>query len=398
MKKILFFYFLCLGYSVFAQYQIGNTKITFKDNTRGNRNILTFIYYPASTGGTDVPIAPDAAKFPVISFGHGFVMSSLAYQWIAEALVPYGYIIGFPSTEEGVPPNHSDFGKDEAFVARSLRNLGDSVNSFLYNRTNGYSAIGGHSMGGGATFLGMQNVTDITTFFNFSAAETFLTESAVQTAKLCSQPALVFTGTKDCVAPPAGNSRFMYNNLISSYKFFANIHDASHCQFGDPNKTPCEVGEAAACSGRVYISAAEQQRRVLLLLKPWLDFWIKRDCAALSTFYSNISGAINDIDTLQSKIMDCTAIDIPNALQQHKTIKALIFPNPSKGRFSMQISEIYSEAVVTLLDVKGSIINCKIIKGQKNIPLDYSNLPGGAYQIVVDTDRGSFTSTIVISQ
>src|SRR6185312_11760999 len=271
MRTYLLIFFLSISFLSYSQYSIGNKKIIFKDPARSYRSILTFIYYPATADSTNAPIIDDGTKFPVIAFGHGFVMSALAYQWLAEALVPNGYIVAFPSTEEGVPPNHSDFGKDEVFVARTLRNYGDSATSFLYNKTSGYTAVGGHSMGGGASFLGMQHVQDITTFFNFSAAETFITESAIQSAKNDTRPALVFCGTKDCVAPAATNSLLMYNNLASEFKFFADIHDASHCQFGDPHKTPCETGEVIACGNPTYITAQDQRADVFLLLQPWLD-------------------------------------------------------------------------------------------------------------------------------
>ena len=104
----------------FSQYNVGFRYITVRDQSRF-RNIITNIYYPAATSGTDVPVLDNGTKFPVVSFGHGFVMSSLAYQWLAQSLAAAGYIVSFPATEEGTP-NHAEFGKDELFVARILRN------------------------------------------------------------------------------------------------------------------------------------------------------------------------------------------------------------------------------------------------------------------------------------
>lgn len=398
MKKYLLIALAFISLTASAQYSIGNKKVILKDRSRASRSVLTFIYYPATADSTDAPIIDDGTKFPVISFGHGFVMSALAYQWLAEALVPSGYIIAFPSTEEGVPPNHSDFGKDEVFVARALRDYGDSSTSFLFNKTNGYTAVGGHSMGGGATFLGMQNVTDITTFFNFSAAETFITQSAIQVAKNCTRPGLVFTGTKDCVAPPATNCLAMYNNLASEYKFFANIHDASHCQFGDPHKTPCETGEAFACNGTTYITSQDQRADVYLLLQPWLDFWLKRDCNAITAFYSNSASHLSEIDTLQSKVIDCSALSTVTAIRQHNSINADIFPNPSKGIFTLAISTNYSDALLTLTDLSGRIIERRIIQNQKNISLDYSYLAKGIYQLQFSSDKGNYVEKIIVGE
>jgi len=349
MKKVtslaVFFAFATIA---LAQYHVGIKQINIYDRAR-LRNINTFVFYPATADSNNAPIINDGTKFPVISFGHGFVMSSLAYRWLADALVPYGYIIGFPATEEGVP-NHATFGKDEVEVARALKNYGDSINSFLYQKVNGYTAIGGHSMGGGASYLGMNGVNDITTFFNFSAAETFGLYGivATQAAKNCTRPALVLTGSKDCVAPPVGNSKTMYQNLKSEYKFFANIKDGSHCQFADANKTPCEAGELVACLGTTYIARNVQQTRTILMLKPWLDFWLKRDCDAITTFYNNSTANITNIDTLQSKIIDCSALSVPTAVKQLKSLNAQLFPNPSNGLFSLVINENYQQATLSV--------------------------------------------------
>ena len=379
-----------------AQYNVGFKVITFRDQSRF-RNIITNVYYPATTTGTDAPIINDGTKFPVVSFGHGFVMTSLAYQWLAQSLAAAGYVVGFPATEEGTP-NHAEFGKDELYVARILRNLGDTAASFLYQKTNGYTAVGGHSMGGGASFLAMNGASDITTLFNFSAAETFGIYGivATQAAKNILRPSLIFSGTKDCVAPPATNSKVMYQNLKSEYKFFANIKDGSHCQFADADKTPCELGEALACAGSTYIARAEQQNDVLLLLKPWLDFWLKRDCNAISTFYTNASANLSKIDTSQSKVINCSALGPLLSVKQNNILKAEIFPNPSNGLFTLNINENYTIANLTVFDMSGRIVDAKSFKNNNIIQLDYSYLAKGMYQLQFNTEKGNYYSKIVI--
>lgn len=388
--------FLLMSIVALAQYNVGFRYITVRDQSR-YRNIITNIYYPSATTGTNVPILDNGSKFPVVSFGHGFLMSSLAYQWLAQSLAAAGYIVSFPATEEGTP-NHAEFGKDELFVARILRNYGDTSTSFLYQKTNGYTAVGGHSMGGGASYLALNGADDITTLFNFAAAETFGIYGIVATeaAKNIKKPALVFAGSKDCVAPPATNSKVMYQKLKSEYKVFANIKDASHCQFGDPNKTVCEVGELAACFGSTYITAANQQSKVLSLLKPWLDFWLKRDCSAITTFYNNVSANIGSIDTLQSKVIDCSALDLTTGIRQNMMLKANVFPNPSNGLFMLVINENYTNATLSVFDMSGKQVDTRIFKNKNNIPLDYTNLAKGIYQLQFNTEKGNYYSKIVI--
>ena len=89
---------MLLWTNIVAQgYQIGKINTTFTDATRNNRQVPVAIYYPADVAGNAVPFAP--GEFPVISFGHGFVMVHSAYQFLWEALVPSGYIVAFPLTE-----------------------------------------------------------------------------------------------------------------------------------------------------------------------------------------------------------------------------------------------------------------------------------------------------------
>jgi len=50
-----------------------HTTVTFVDSSRSNRQINTEIYYPAKSAGNNTPIA--TGVFPLITFGHGFVMA-----------------------------------------------------------------------------------------------------------------------------------------------------------------------------------------------------------------------------------------------------------------------------------------------------------------------------------
>ncbi|MFN8295174.1 MAG: T9SS type A sorting domain-containing protein [Chitinophagales bacterium] len=188
----------------------------------------------------------------------------------------------------------------------------------------------------------------------------------------------------------------MYQNLASEYKFFANIKDGSHCQFADANKTPCELGETLACLGTTYISRIDQQNKVLLLLKPWLDFWLKRDCNAISTFYNNAATNLSAIDTMQSKIINCGALSTLSGIKQNKVLKAEIFPNPSTGLFTLTIIENYTNATLTVYDISGKLVDSKLFRNNNTIALDYSYLSKGMYQLQFNTEKGNYFSKIVI--
>ena len=102
MKKILLILF-CFPIIGFGQQtlNIGHTSINFYDNSR-NRNINTEIYYPANINGDDVAIS--IGNFPIIVFGHGFLIGWEAYENFWISLVSEGYIKSCERTEEAGKP------------------------------------------------------------------------------------------------------------------------------------------------------------------------------------------------------------------------------------------------------------------------------------------------------
>jgi predicted dienelactone hydrolase len=114
MKNILLLLCILLLGEISAQsFAIGHRNVIYIDPSRNNRQIETEIYYPANIAGDNVAIAQ--GQFPVISFGHGFVMVWSAYQNIWSSLVPQGYIVMFPRTEGNTSPSHAEFGRDLVF-------------------------------------------------------------------------------------------------------------------------------------------------------------------------------------------------------------------------------------------------------------------------------------------
>jgi predicted dienelactone hydrolase len=128
---ILLFSLIFLESETFAQHQIGHTQITFQDASRGNRSIQTEIYYPAAASGNDVAI--ESGSYPVIVFGHGFVMAWDAYQNLWEEFVPRGYIMVFPRTEGSIfGTDHQKFGWDLQFLVTQMQNEGANSSSLFY--------------------------------------------------------------------------------------------------------------------------------------------------------------------------------------------------------------------------------------------------------------------------
>ena len=298
MKKIhlllLLISYVLVSASVPAQsWEIGNTPITFTDPNRNNRTIPTEIFYPANTSGTDVP--PADGEFPVIAFGHGFIMVYSAYQYLWEALVPEGYIMAFPTTEgSAIPaPDHLEFGLDLKFLVDKIKSEGQNPASPFYGHVADSSAIMGHSMGGGASFLAVENTTDISAMITFAAAET--NPSAIAAAQQVTIPTLVFSGSDDCVTPPDQHQVPMYNNLGADCKTFISITGGGHCYFANYNFN-CSLGELF-CNPAASITRQEQHSIVLAHLIPYLDFMLKGNISSWESF-NNLLNNPNDI-TLQ---------------------------------------------------------------------------------------------------
>lgn len=275
-KFLVLVLLVAIGSKSTAQpYAIGSTTITFIDPSRSNRAIETDIYYPAVSAGSNTAVAGSSGdRFPVVAFGHGFVMTVDVYQNIWSALVPNGYIVALPKTEGGFLPNHTNFGRDLAFVVSALQDAGSATGNLFYKKVAKTSAVMGHSMGGGAATLAVQYNPDITALAGLAPAET--NPSASATAQGVNIPSLIFAGGNDCVTPAAQHSLLIYNNLSSGCKTYVNIIGGSHCQFANSNFN-CSFGELT-CSPSASISRATQQAKVNQYLLPWLDFRLKGDC------------------------------------------------------------------------------------------------------------------------
>ena len=280
---------LILQYATAQPYAIGQTETAFYDPDRNDRPVPTRIFYPANSNGSGVPVA--SGEFPVIAFGHGFIMVYSAYQYLWEALVPEGYIIAFPTTEgSAIPaPDHLAFGLDLRFLIDKLKSEGENPTSLFYTHVADSSAVMGHSMGGGASFLACENFTGISTMVTMAAAET--NPSAIQAAQNVTIPALLFSGTYDCVTPPPNHQEPMYNNLSSYCKTHISITGGGHCYFAGYNFN-CSLGELF-CNPPATITRAEQHAIVLTHLLPYLDFRLRgneQSWFAFQTLLDNPSG------------------------------------------------------------------------------------------------------------
>ncbi|WP_412986619.1 alpha/beta hydrolase family protein [Pontimicrobium sp. IMCC45349] len=264
--------------------QVGHTVVNFNDANR-DRTIETHIYYPAQNSGTDVEVL--TGEYPVLVFGHGFLMEWNAYQSLWETLVGEGYIVCFPNTETGFTPSHQDFALDLNQVAIQMQSENDNTNSIFNNRIIAKTAMLGHSMGGGSALLAAQNNTEIDAVITLAAAET--NPSAIAASIQIEVPVLMLLGENDCVAPAAEHQLPMYENLNSNCKVYAEIAEGTHCNFADANSN-CDLGEIF-CASETSITKDAQIETTLNLMKSWLSYTLKDNVEAFTELESQLQDA-----------------------------------------------------------------------------------------------------------
>ncbi len=382
MKKnyIQLLTFILLSFTSLAQYPIGSTTFTFNDATRtggygsgggSGRQIQTEVYYPAVAAGVDASVANGI--FPVITFGHGFAMSWDAYQNIWEHYVPLGYIVVFPRTEGSLfpAPSHGDFGLDLKLVDEKMQLLNSNAASPFYQKISSNSAIMGHSMGGGATILVGAGNTSVETINGFAPAET--TPSAIAASSNVTVPAIIFSGSQDGVTPPNDNHLPIYNGLASSCKSFVSLIGGGHCYFANSNFN-CDFGESTSSTG-ITITRLEQQARTYSVLDPWLDYILKGNSAAYSTY-------LTALDAMPAEIVSQTTCQAL-ALDQ-MTVNFQFYPNPVSGKLVIE-NPTDHELLVEVYNLQG----CKVLSLLTIGEIDLTSLDAGFYSLRINSNHYS---------
>ena len=342
------------------------------------------IYYAATVAGESTPVA--AGVFPVIVFGHGFQMAYDSYLYFRDAMVPAGYILVFPKTETSLSPNHAAYGADLAFLVVQMKAEGMNPGSPFYQHIDSTSAIMGHSMGGGASFLACQNNTNPTVMVTLAAAET--SPSAITAARNITIPSLVFSADMDCVTPPATNQIPMYDSLASVCKTFINIKGGGHCYFADANFI-CSLGEIGCPA--FAITRDQQHAATLDFTKPYLDYYLKKQPAAWTVFNDSLNGSAR-ITYQQS----CTTTAVsPGGFPE----KAVVFPNPAGDITMMSGNCKAKEAIfVTVTDIYGRkiyAVNMIPEENQFHLVLDMKSWERGIYLAEIRTSKTVRVNRIV---
>jgi predicted dienelactone hydrolase len=367
-------------------FQSGFRQLTFIDPSRSGRSVPADIYYPASVSGTNVPVVSGIQRFPVVVFGHGFFIPTSAYKWLGDSLSRNGFIAVFPSTESTLSPNHAAFGADISFLATRVASLNDSTGSIFFGRVKKRAAVGGHSMGGGSSFIAAASANEVVqSIFNFAAAET--NPSAKQAASQVNLPALIFSGTSDCIVPPA-TQKDMYTAIPYPCKTYINLTGGLHCHFSNNDGT-CAFGQLTSGCNSSSVNAQVIFQKTTSLLIPFLNLYLNEDCTSSDLFnerYSLLTGAVKErVCTSDPKGCVLTGIQ---STPENKSFS--VYPNPVSGSSQILLewneNDRFSSFLIYSSD--GRIIQRDELNktGRKNILL--KNQSPGIYYIRMFTNSG----------
>jgi dienelactone hydrolase len=364
MKSSLLLFFCLLTSALSAQFQVGHSPSTFTDPSRNNRAIQVEMYYPATSAGDLVPLAP--GSFPFIVFGHGFVMDYTAYQNITDVLVAEGYVLIYVETEGGLAPAHADFGLDLAFMADHFYDESLNVASLFYNHLIDRCAIMGHSMGGGSTWLAASTSTSVDCIAGLAPAET--NPSAIAAASNVTVPTMVLSGSSDAVTTPTANHTPIFESTASDCKYFVNIIDGSHCGFANSGSF-CDFGEF----GFNGLSRAEQQALTHALLLAYFDFYLRDNATGFEV--------IQNFDSSQSNTE--TQIACVSSVAQYATPELKIFPNPCSELLYLPHPSNGTKTY-SVLDLTGRVLTTgELIYTNGQAEVSTIDLPIGVYTLLV---------------
>lgn len=356
--------------NIFGQFEIGHVYGTYVDASRNDRNVTYEAYYPADNGGDNAICS--SGEFPLIIFGHGFVMGFGAYQNIWEFLVPEGYVMVFVTTESGIAPSHESFGLDLSFISQEVLAEGNTTGSIFENHLNNRFAFAGHSMGGGATWLAAAVNSNVNCIVGLAPAET--NPSAIDAAVLVTAPVMVLSGSSDNVTPPAENHIPIFDNSSSECKVFVNLVDGSHCGYANAGSL-CDFGEL----GFSGMAREEQQSFTHDLMLAFFDYHLKEMAEA----WQIILG-YDELHTEVELEISCT-IGV-NQLSKKNALE--IWPNPAADFLNIQFPEGLNAATlnIELIDIYGRVQLSSLgfknnSKGQ--IKLVIENITAGVYMVQI---------------
>jgi len=353
----------------------GQTNWLIIDEERDNREIPCVVWYPAVESGDEA--IPSSGNFPAFIMAHGFLMSASDYEDLALLLVNSNYIFVALDTEQGLMPDHENFGLDLSFVANQI--MGGAALGFLDESLSGRVAIGGHSMGGGASWLAAAQTSSIDAVVAMAPADT--DPSAILAGENITIPVLVISGAADTVTPPETQHEPIYDSAVnSSCRAFVSIEDAGHCGFADTG-TLCNLGEF----GFSGLSQEDQLELSVRCIVPWLDYFVNDFTLGLELLESEINS-----EELLTIDMNCTL-----EVKSPTSSSWQVYPNPVSFILTVDLGDFIGvNTTIKLYDSSSKLVFEK--QSSSTLMIDVSVYAKGLYTLELSTSDKVLRSQVVV--
>lgn len=272
--------------------------------------------------------------FPLLVFGHGWIMPPSTYSTLRSELVSQGWIMAFPSTEGSLFPSHQDFALDLDFVTQSVLAENFQTGSELNGIVAQFSVLMGHSMGGGAAVLAASD-TVADALLTLAAAET--TPSAIAAAQQVGIPSLTLAAGSDNITPPAQHQLPIFENLASEYKSYVSFNGLGHLN--------------------IYTNPL-----AINVIKSWLAYVFSGDINALDGYFGLL---LQHQDELEQVHWGYPVLAVGEEIPPPPRAGLQIFPNPAKA--DVQISyelELGTEVSLSVYDIRGRLVR-KLYEGSQ---------------------------------
>ena len=226
----------------------------------------------------------------LVSFAHGAFLLPELYDWFGEAAAATGRVVAMARVP-GVPDSRRLAVAAAAGFLGAREEARTVSDSPLAGLVGDVWVAAGHSLGGGTSFLSAdpQVINDGNNastplpagLLTLSAGAWTLPPAAASAARVAAgTPALLLTGSEDCIDPPENNSLKLYDALGSSSsssssdgkecKGVVSIVGGCHCNFASFS-AGCSLSQRRCGASDCLRGREAQQAATVALLSPWLD-------------------------------------------------------------------------------------------------------------------------------
>lgn len=341
-------------------FAVGEQDVTFTNNQLASPNVDVRIWYPATTAGTNAPVA--SGQFAILAFGHGFNLNYLDYDQICSHLASWGYIVLSPDVQNGFNVDHLEYARELAACLNYMEVQGTSSGSDFYQKTDTMIGVLGHSMGGGASALVPLVYPSVDAISGLAAAET--NPSAISALANYTGPFQAISGSDDNTAPENSNQEPMFL-AVQAPKQWVSITGGAHCKFTD-GTTICDLVSSAGS-----ISRSDQIYLAKKYTTAFFNYFLKNDSLA----FPFLCGDSVTADVTAGNLLNASDFLCPiTSVTPAEVANFWVYPNPVTDLLRVETME-----EVSLYQSDGRMVNVPVIEEGGHKVLNVETLPAGIY-------------------